>query len=51
MFGITERVSVWSGIALAPILLWELSLGIWLVVNGFKPSAVAALGRAGGVQG
>jgi Domain of unknown function (DUF4386) len=39
MFGINEQVSVWSGIAVIPIFLWELSLGVWLVVKGFKPSA------------
>jgi hypothetical protein len=43
LFGINEQVSVWSGIATLPIFLWELSLGVWLVVKGFKPSAVAAL--------
>jgi hypothetical protein len=43
MFGINELVSVWSGIATAPIFVWELSLGVWLVVKGFKPSALAAL--------
>jgi hypothetical protein len=39
MFGINDPVSVWSGIAVAPIFLWELSLGVWLVVKGFNPSA------------
>lgn len=43
LFGINEQVSVWSGIALVPIFLWELSLGLWLVFKGFRPSAVAAL--------
>jgi hypothetical protein len=27
-------------IALAPIFFWELSLGVWLVVKGFRPSLV-----------
>jgi hypothetical protein len=39
LFGINEPVSVWTGIATAPIAAWELSLGIWLVVKGFNPSA------------
>jgi hypothetical protein len=26
-----------------PEVLWELSLGIWLTVRGFNPSAVASL--------
>lgn len=43
LFGINEQVSLWSGIALVPIFLWELSLGLWLVFKGFRPSAVAAL--------
>jgi hypothetical protein len=43
IFGINEQVSIWSGIALVPIFLWEFSLGLWLVFKGFRPSAVAAL--------
>ena len=43
LFGINEQVSIWSGIALVPIFLWEFSLGLWLVFKGFRPSAVAAL--------
>jgi hypothetical protein len=42
MFGITERDSVWSALAAFPIALWELSLGIWLVVKGFNPSPITA---------
>ena len=42
MFGINNAVSVWSGIAVAPIFLWELSLGVYLVVKGFKPSPITA---------
>jgi LuxR family maltose regulon positive regulatory protein len=29
-----------AAIATAPIFLWELSLGVWLVVKGFKPSPI-----------
>ncbi len=43
LFGINEQVSIWSGIALVPIFLWEFSLGLWLVFKGFRPWAVAAL--------
>ena len=39
-----EQVSVWSGIAVVPIFLWELALGLWLTFKGFSPSAAAALG-------
>jgi hypothetical protein len=31
-------VTVLAAIATAPIFVWELSLGLWLVVKGFKPS-------------
>jgi hypothetical protein len=35
-------VTVLAAIATAPIFLWELSLGVWLVVKGFKPSPITA---------
>jgi hypothetical protein len=37
--GINEQYSAWSAMALVPIFLWELTLGLWLVLKGFKPSA------------
>ncbi len=40
IFGVNDDVSLWSLIALAPIFSWELSLGVWLVVKGFRPSLV-----------
>ncbi len=43
ILGFNEQVSVLSGIAVVPIALWELSLGLWLTFMGFRPSAVAAL--------
>lgn len=43
LFGVNDAVSVWSGIAVLPIFLFELSLGLYLVFKGFKPSAMAAL--------
>ena len=43
IIGINEQISLWSLIALLPIFVWELSLGLWLVFKGFKPSALAAL--------
>lgn len=42
MFGINDQVSVWSAIATAPIFVWELSLGAWLVVKGFRPSPITS---------
>jgi hypothetical protein len=48
MFGVWEQFSVPAGIATVPIFVWELSLGIYLVVRGFKPSpATAGLVAAG----
>ena len=52
LIGINEPISVWSAIATLPIFLWELSLGLWLVFKGFRPSAVAAMdARATGMDG
>lgn len=39
IIGINEPISVWSGIALLPIFVWELSLGIWMTFKGFNPNA------------
>jgi Domain of unknown function (DUF4386) len=39
MFGLFDRFSVWAVIALAPIFVWELSLGLWLILKGFRSSA------------
>jgi hypothetical protein len=44
MFGVDDQVSVLSAIAVLPIVLWELSLGIWLATRGFRPDALARLG-------
>jgi hypothetical protein len=43
LFGVIEAGSVWQVIATLPEALWELSLGIWLIVRGFNPSAIARL--------
>ena len=42
LFGLSEQVSALSAIAIIPIALWEFSLGVWLVVKGFKPSPITA---------
>jgi hypothetical protein len=31
-----------AAVATAPIFLWELSLRVWLVVKGFRPSLITA---------
>jgi hypothetical protein len=43
MFGVIEAGGVVQGIATIPEFLWELSLGIWPIVRGFNPSAIARL--------
>jgi hypothetical protein len=43
LFGLYDQVSVWAAIAIIPEFIWELSLGIWLTVKGFNPSAIARL--------
>lgn len=40
LFGFFEAGSVWQGIATAPEFVWELSLGIYLIVKGFKSSPI-----------
>jgi hypothetical protein len=44
--GVIDRVSPFAAVAFIPIAVWELSLGIYLTVKGFKPAAVAALTSA-----
>ena len=41
MFGITSGpIYVLTGIGVLPIALFEFSLGVWLTVKGFNPSAI-----------
>jgi hypothetical protein len=40
MFGITGPIFVLTGIFFLPVAVWEFSLGVWLTVKGFKPSAI-----------
>jgi hypothetical protein len=46
MFGLWEQVNLVSGIAVLLIAGWEFSLGVYLVVKGFRPSGVARLNAA-----
>jgi hypothetical protein len=39
LFGVFEPMSVLGSIMVVPEFVWELSLGIWLIVKGFNPSA------------
>jgi hypothetical protein len=43
VLGVIEAGGVWQTIAAIPEFLWELSLGIWLIVKGFNPSALSRL--------
>jgi hypothetical protein len=42
MFGVLERGSLLQLLLAIPIALWEFSLGVYLVVKGFKPSPITA---------
>jgi hypothetical protein len=41
LFGAYDQVSVWAALFALPIAAWELSLGVWMTVKGFRtvPSA------------
>ncbi len=40
LFDLIGRTSTPALVTALPIALWEFSLGVWLVVKGFKPSAI-----------
>ena len=42
LFGLIEQNSPLAALAALPVALWELSLGVYLVVKGFKPSPITA---------
>jgi len=42
IIGVNEQYSLWSGIALLPIFIWELSLGLWLTFKGFNRAPILA---------
>lgn len=42
IFGVIEAGSVWVGLATGPEFIWELSLGIYLIVKGFRPSPITS---------
>jgi hypothetical protein len=43
-FGIHSLTSATHIVAVAPVAFWELSLGLYLVVKGFKPSGITSDG-------
>ena len=42
LFSLWGQRSSLAGLLALPIALWEFSLGVWLVVKGFKPSPILA---------
>ena len=42
LFGFWTQVSPQSGLLTIPIAVWEFSLGVYLIVKGFKPSPITA---------
>ena len=39
LFGVFEPTSALGSLMVVPEFIWELSLGVWLIVKGFDPSA------------
>jgi hypothetical protein len=48
MFGVIDRSSTATGMLVIPDFIWELSLGIYLVVKGFKPCPITDAMNAAG---
>jgi len=42
VFGVIDAGSTWQGIATIPEILWEASLGLYLIFRGFLPSPITA---------
>jgi Domain of unknown function (DUF4386) len=40
LFGGIGQHSTWALLGALPVAVWELSLGVWLVVKGFRPSPI-----------
>ncbi len=38
LFGVYEQLSVAGSVAAIPVFAWEVSLAVWLIAKGFKPS-------------
>lgn len=39
MFGYIDRFSPWAGLSALPVAVFEFSLGVYLIVKGFKPNS------------
>jgi hypothetical protein len=44
LFGLYDQVSAFAGLAAFPVFAWEMSLAVYLIVKGFKPSPLIAPG-------
>jgi len=42
LFGSAGSIAGGGGLATIPVATWELSLGVWLVVKGFRPCPITA---------
>jgi hypothetical protein len=40
MFGVFQQVSLWGAIGALPVFAWEMSLAVYLIVKGFRPSGL-----------
>ena len=40
LFGSIDQYSSLAALAALPVAAWEFSLGVWLIVKGFRPSAI-----------
>ena len=50
MFGVNDDATAWSLVAVAPIFCWELSLGLWMSIKGFRPCPLTAGDRPAGAS-
>lgn len=46
MFGVIDRIGSVALLAALPIAVWELSLGVYLIVKGFRPCPITNSMRA-----
>lgn len=42
MFGLYKQVSAWGAITALPVFAWEVTLALWLIAKGFKPSPITS---------
>lgn len=40
LFGLYGPFSVWGSIGALPVFAWKMSLAVWLIVKGFKPTPI-----------